>query len=184
MSLAEEIRKLADLHASGALSDDEFAAAKASAIERENEPRAEAGFDPRMAEQIESLRVSNELHSIDRQWDREREQYMVHGKYGHRYEPAHWQAVAAAFVGVCGGGMWMAFAMNMGAGLGGGGFDFFPLFGVVFILFGLGMAAYIWYQASNLETARARYHERRRQAAMRNSSSPEKDQSDGIHIVP
>src|ERR671923_326531 len=101
MDLADELRKLQDLHASGALTDEEFAAAKARVLA--GEPAGTGPADEGvMREQLDELRLQNEVARLDREWELERERYMVAGRYGYRYVPTRGMSVP-------GGGSILAF---------------------------------------------------------------------------
>src|SRR5262245_39381991 len=86
MNIADELRKLQDLHRSGVLTDEEFATAKAAVLAG-NTTDDRAGNEPAMHAHLEEIKLQNEVARLDREWELEREQYMVAGKYGYRYIP-------------------------------------------------------------------------------------------------
>src|SRR5215210_3159757 len=109
MNIADELRKLQDLHRIGALSDEGFARAKRAVLER-----AEGGEPPAGAvqEQLDHLRQQNELLQIDQDWERERERYMVTGRYGRRYLPSKGMSVLGGVMITGFGLLWTAFAAS------------------------------------------------------------------------
>ncbi len=137
MSLADELEKLDQLRRSGSLSDDEFALAKARLL-------ADPPADPPLGDHLAEVRHQNELARIDREWEIEREQYLITGRYGRREVPTTTGGLITAVVGGGFGLVWtiMAFSITSGAP-DVGPFSlakvFFPLFGVVFI-----GAAVVW----------------------------------------
>jgi uncharacterized membrane protein len=126
-------------------------------------PAAAGEADPgwrEMSGRLEYLEYQNELARIDREWDLERESYMVRGRYGARYVP---NAVAAVVMGVIAAGFgifWTVMAFGIAGGAGGLG-AIFPLFGVVFIAAGVGMSIYQFNKAQQYQSALAAYQRRR-----------------------
>jgi hypothetical protein len=153
MNIADELQKLQDLHRSGALTDEEFAAAKAAVLA--GAPAAQDSTRPgAMQEELDDLRLENEVARLDREWQLSRERYMVAGRYGNRYVPSRGQSVLGGVIVVAFGIFWTATAASMGAGL-------FPLFGVIFILLGAGMSVYSYSKAGEYEEAYQKYQRRR-----------------------
>src|SRR5437879_3229328 len=79
------------------------------------------------------------------------------GRYGQRSIPSQGMSVLGGVVVVGFGIFWTAMAASMGAP------GFFPLFGVLFILAGVGMSIYSYTKASAYEEAQQRYQHRRAQ---------------------
>jgi hypothetical protein len=161
VNIADELRKLQDLHQSGGLSDEEFARAKRAVLERAEGGEPAAGA---VQEQLEHLRQQNELLQLDQDWERERERYMVTGRYGRRYLPSKGMSVLGGVMITGFGILWTIFAasfptMDHAPGV----FGLFPLFGVLFVLFGIGVSVYSYNKAGEYERALARYHQRRRE---------------------
>jgi hypothetical protein len=161
MNIADELRKLQGLHQSEALSDEEFARAKRAVLERAEGAEPAAGV---VREELDHLRQQNELLQLDQDWDRERERYMVTGKHGHRYLPSKGMSVLGGAVVTGFGILWTIFAasfptMDHAPGV----FGLFPLFGVLFVLFGIGVSVYQYNKAGEYERAEARYRQRRRE---------------------
>ncbi len=130
-----------------------------------------------MAERMEYLEQQNDLMRIDREWEMEREQYMVRGRYGGRYVPSTVAAVLTGVLSVGFGLFWVAITFGMMGG-GGGGFSFFPLFGLLFIAFGIGMSIYQFSKAQQYQSAYADYQRRRAAARDRLDGGPRRDDDD------
>lgn len=161
MSLADEMRKLQELHQSGGLSDSEFAAAKAAVLAG----GAEAAGDA-LREELKEIRRQTELARLDQEWSLERERYMIAGQYGYRSRRG--MALAGGATVVAFGLLWTIMATAM-VGNFGGPFLMFPLFGVLFIAFGAGLSIYTYTRAAAYDQAHAAY-QRRRAAALRDPS--------------
>jgi len=78
MSLVDELTKLEELRRSGALSDAEFTKAKAALL---NEAPAGRGLElgEHLADQLAEVKYQNELAQVDREWESERQQYLIRG---------------------------------------------------------------------------------------------------------
>jgi hypothetical protein len=129
------------------------------------EPASPQG-DPlaRVSEHLGEISQQNELARIDREWELEREQYMVWGRYGQRWVTTRPMAVGVGLIGAVFGVFWtvMAFSITSqfppGFGIGPA---IFPFFGLVFIAAAVGMGIYWYSRAAQYEQAQARYQERR-----------------------
>lgn len=164
MSLADDLAKLEELRRTGALTDTEFARAKAKLLDA-GAPAGDAVAD-KLGEQLAEVRYQNELERLDREWQIEREKYMVADKYGRRHVPTVGGGIAgAAFIGVF-GVFWtvMAFAITGGAPDFGPfviAKVFFPLFGVAFTVFGVYLGIHSARKAEEYNRALAAYQRRR-----------------------
>lgn len=156
LNIADELRKLQDLHRSGALTDAEFAAAK-TAVLAQGTTSDTASLEQATQAQLQEIQLQNEVARLDREWQLEREQYMVAGRYGQRYIPSQGMSVLGGIAIVGFGIVWTAMASSMGAP------GFFPLFGVLFILFGVGVSIYSCTKASEYDQAYRQYRHRRSQ---------------------
>ena len=163
MSIADEIRKLQELHASGALTDEEFAKAKA-AVFADDKPDREAA----LTTELQELRLQNDLERIDREWQIERERYMFTGKYGYRYLPNRWSATLMVILTTAFGILWITMTASSGAPA------FFPFIGGIIILAGVGMSVYTFVKAGEYEAAFARY-QRRRAALFEDYDAPSRE---------
>src|SRR5215213_6387269 len=102
MSMADELRKLQDLREAGTLSDDEFAAAKATVLAG-GHPDVPA--DRAVEGHLEEIKRQNDdVAQLDREWAMERERYMIHGRYGYRYLPSRGMSLLGGLA-VCGFGL-------------------------------------------------------------------------------
>lgn len=113
------------------------------------------------ARDVEVIKLQNELERLDREWQMEREGYMITGKYGRRYMPSRTGSLALGVVMIGFGIFWMSIATSMRAP------SFFPLFGLVFI----GFAAYSgitgYSKASQREAAEDRHQAQRERLVQR-----------------
>ena len=154
MSLAEELRQLQELHQSGALTEEEFARAKGKALAGEVSDTLPADV-PLLSHHLEQIQHQNEIERLDREWEMERETYLVSGRYGSRSIPsAGGSLLGAAIIGGF-GLFWTITAASMGAPA------IFPIFGAVFILVGVGSALSSFGKAGEYEQAQERYQRRR-----------------------
>jgi Short C-terminal domain len=164
MSLADELAKLEDLRRSGALTDAEFARAKAKLLAGDA-PASDAVAEG-LAAQLAETRYQNELERIDREWQIEREKYMVADKYGRRHIPTTGTGWLTAVGGGIFGAFWtiMAFSITSGAP-DAGPFAiakvFFPLFGVAFTIGAIVYGIHLTGKAEAYNKAFAAYQERR-----------------------
>ena len=88
-----------------------------------------------IANEVETLRIQNELERVDREWTIEREKYQVRGKHGDLHIPTKEGSIIGGIVIIVFGGFWTAGALKMGAPF------FFPLFGIAFIVLGIAQSA-------------------------------------------
>ena len=159
MNIADELRKLQELRCDGALTDAEFAAAKAAVLANNTESSDHADSSA-FGSHLEEIKRQNEVARVDREWELERENYMITGKHGHRFLPQRGMSVIGGVFIVGFGIFWTAMAASAGGGVG-GVFVLFPLFGVLFILMGVGMSIYSYSKATQYEQAYQRYQHRR-----------------------
>ncbi len=99
----------------------------------------------------------DELARIDREWDRERERYMVRRRHGRRYVPSATAGVVMGLLGVGIGLFWAVTTLNLGGGLGGA----FSLFGVLFACLAAGLGVHQFNRAMRYRAAHAAYQRRR-----------------------
>lgn len=171
MELADELLKLSQLHRQGALSDSEYEQAKAAVLGRHS---AKATQPDDIQNQLEEITRQQEAARIDREWEREREGYLMTGRagggkygggYSYQYVPTVGGAIWTGLVAVFGGVLWMGFVFSSGGGA-------FGLFGLVFLVFGLGFAFYQYTQAVAYEQAEADYKRRRARALAGEKDGP------------
>jgi hypothetical protein len=157
MNLVEELRKLQSLHFDGALSDDEFAKAKARLLE--GVPPADRPSDSELARQLEDIKIEHALLRLDREWEQESQTYLISDGEGRRHLPTRAGGLVMAVMAVGFGLVWTVSTMSMPHF--GGGWDFFPCFGVLFILLGLAFSFHSFSRAEAYEKAEAEYRRKR-----------------------
>jgi hypothetical protein len=169
MSLADELKKLEDLRWKGTLTDEEFTRAKAAllaGLEKSPEPATNAEVSENLAAQLAEVRYQNELARIDREWEIEKEQYMVSDKHGRRHIPTQGEGLMGAIIIGAFGTFWtiMAFGITSGAP-DEGPFAivkiFFPLFGIAFTILGIYHGIHAYNKAEAHNQAFAAYQRRR-----------------------
>lgn len=119
----------------------------------------------RLEDELSELRYETALQRLDREWERERETYMITSKNGHRHVPT---VSGAIFGGVVAGGMGLFFMIMMAGSRGGGAIG---LFGLVFIVFGIGIAIHSYVKAQDYLAAESRYRRRRAQLRSKRRST-------------
>ncbi len=87
----------------------------------------------RMSENLEVIRLQNDLERLDREWQMGRERYLVVDKHGRSHLPSRGASLLVGLVVAGFGVFWTVTAAGMGAP------GFFPLFGVLFV----GMAVWM-----------------------------------------
>ena len=157
MSLSNELEKLQQLHDAGALTAEEFVRAKARVLASETAP---------LDEPLRQIQWQNELARLDREWELEREHYMITGKHGTRYVPQAGQSLLGGVIAVVFGIFWTAMASSMTTHSSFGSPSsgpprFLPLFGVLFIVLGAGAAIHGVRKGTEYEQAHRRYQQRR-----------------------
>lgn len=160
MSIADELRKLGELHRSGALTDEEFATAKARVLAGGGQGGAAGSQEETLGEHLRELKRENELARLDREWQLERERYQMAGRYGSRYLPTKASGILMGVFTAGFGILWTVMASSTVGDLGGPG-AIFPLFGLVFVVFGIVVGIYTFSRASQFEEAQRRYQRRR-----------------------
>ncbi len=164
MSLPDEIRKLEELRQSGTLSEFEFSDAKAALI-RGASATSETQSEKYLADQLAEIKHNNELVKIDKDWEIEREQYLLYGRYGKKLPPS--TALATQyFFGSAFGIFWTIMAVSItGNAPNEGPFAIakigFPLFGIIFTIGLVAYGIHIHSRAKQYEKALANYKTRR-----------------------
>lgn len=112
----------------------------------------------RIADDVAQLRYESELARIDREWEEERRKYLVTDKHGGTHEPSAVRGIIAGLIAAGFGGF---FALTSSSG---GAPAIFPIFGVLFIVIGLVVAATSVTGSAAYQAAYERYRQRRAQA--------------------
>ena len=107
-----------------------------------------------LAQDVETIKLQNQLERLDREWTQECEQYMVHDKSGKHLPNATGSAIGAVVMVVF-GIFWMGLAVSIGAPC------FFPLFGIFFIVAAICIGISGMNKAGGYEQAHKRYQRRR-----------------------
>lgn len=169
MSLADELTKLEELRRGGALTDAEFAQAKAALLAGPA-PAADPPLAEHLADQLAEVRYQNELARLDREWEMERQQYLIPDRYGRRHVPTTGMGVVGAVVGAVVGGAFGLFWTILTASIASSAPDFgafavarsiFPLFGVLFTAAAVGYGLYAYARAQKYDLAYRAYRARR-----------------------
>jgi hypothetical protein len=82
----------------------------------------------RISEDLETIKLQNELESLDRQWMLDRDRYQVKGQDGHFSVPGRAGIIVGMVLAAGFGVFWTVTAVSMGAP------GHFPLFGIVFVI--------------------------------------------------
>jgi hypothetical protein len=152
--------RLHNLHRSGALTDEEYAAAK-TAVGKDC-ASADAAADQPQPGYSEESALPDAVVSLDQAWALERESYMVADKNGHLFLPGRWEGVAGCVISISMGGWIAAGATSMPNSW---AFDPLPapVFHVLIILFGVGLGIHHFRKACQYEAAYQAYDIRRAQ---------------------
>jgi hypothetical protein len=165
MSLADDLAKLEELRRTGALTQAEFAQAKAKLLAGDAAPANDAVAE-KLGEQLAETRYQNELARLDREWQMEREKYMVTTKHGRRYIPTVNSGRATAIFGGIVGVIWTIMAISITSGA--PDFGVFavtkvlmPLVGIAVTAVAIGYGVYMINKAEAHNKAFADYQKRR-----------------------
>lgn len=165
MTLADELAKLEELRFNGTLSDAEFAKAKAALLAG-SVPAADPPLAEHLAGQLAEVRYQTELARLDREWEIERQHYLIPDRYGRRHVPTAGMGIASAVVVGAFGVFWtiLTTAITRDAP------DFgafsvakviFPLFGVLFTVAAIGYGLFAYLRAQKYQQAYQTYLARR-----------------------
>jgi hypothetical protein len=169
-SLADELKKLEGLRWNGTLTDAEFERAKAALFAQLPSTEQPTADDvSKLEAELAELRAEKELERIDREWEAEREQFMVSDKNGVKSVPTVGSGIGAAVtVGVF-GVVWTIIALSiMSPDPKFPNFGpppiirvVFPLFGIAFTVFGVISGIGAMNKAKAYSEALAKYQARR-----------------------
>jgi hypothetical protein len=102
------------------------------------------------------------LHQLDRDWVRERQQYMIMNRYGRRYVPTPAGSIMVTVAVIGFGAVWTVTALNMGRA-DAGRFDPFPFLGIVVMVLGVVVGALSYRKARRYQKAYDEYRRRRQE---------------------
>lgn len=119
-----------------------------------------------IARDVAEMKSSTALEKLDAQWERSRKQHLVTGKHGQQSLPTKNGAVIGGVMIAGFGLFWTIMATGIsgaGARMGAPGvFGIFPLFGILFIGFGVFNAFRIYSAAAAYERDQHKYRDERR----------------------
>jgi hypothetical protein len=110
----------------------------------------------RIAEDVEAIKLQNEVEQLDREWLMGLDRYKVRNQDGHYQVPGQIGAAVSLAVAVVFGLFWIGVASSMGAPFP------FPLFGLLFIVAAVVAGANAWSKAAGYQRDHASYQRRRR----------------------
>lgn len=167
VSLADELKKLEGLRWNGTLTDAEFERAKAALFAQLPSTEQPTADDvSKLESELAELRAEKELERIDREWEAEREQFMVSDKNGAKSLPTTGGSLVMGVVGAVFGVIWTAMAIGITSGAP----DFgpfaiakvvFPIVGVAITVGAIAMGFVGARKATEYEQAHAAYQARR-----------------------
>lgn len=164
MNLSDELRKLQELHDSGALTTEEFTQAKQIALvnhtsERETSNQ-ETSNQAEVQRRLMEVELQNQLLQLDQDWQTGREIYMIRGNNGRYFPTIEGSFGKGIFIAACG----VAFAIAVAlAGAGARGIWLF----VIFVGLAIGKGAYEYYKAQEYDRAYRNYQYNRDQLIKR-----------------
>ncbi|PZD74357.1 hypothetical protein C1752_01107 [Acaryochloris thomasi RCC1774] len=150
MTISDELQKLDELRRNGTLSPEEFEIAKRRVLEGPQ--------DDVLTDRFEEIKTYTELAQLDREWQLERENYMISTRYGRRHIPSKSGSVFGGIIIVVFGILWTMMAASMASG---SFLSLFPLFGVFFTVAGIGVSIRSFVKAGQYKKAHERYLHRR-----------------------
>jgi len=167
VSLADELKKLEGLRWNGTLTDAEFERAKAALFTQlPSNEQPTADDVSKLEAELAELRAEKELERIDREWEAERQKFMVSDKHGHKSLPTTGGSLVMGVVGAVFGVIWTAMAIGItSAAPDFGPFAIakvaFPLIGIAITIGTVAMAFVGANKAAEYEKALAAYQSRR-----------------------
>lgn len=150
MNIADEVKKLHDLHQRGGLTQEEFAAAKAAVL-----GTTKMDSELAMAAHFDAVQMQNDIDRLEREWQVERENYMLRGKHGGRYVPTRAMSILTGVL-MTGFGVFWTFSATSASGA-----ALMSFLGIIPILVGIGFGIYSHSKAVAYEQAYERYERRR-----------------------
>jgi hypothetical protein len=135
------------LHQDGVLTDEELDRARAAVL-------VAPPVNP-TAEQLDELRRHGEAARLDREWEAEREKYIVTGRFGYRYIPGRTSSTVLGVLNVAFGVVWVVVSARYELP------GYFLVIGIVVAVVGVGGSAHLTVKAGRYVEARRRYQQRR-----------------------
>ena len=113
-----------------------------------------------IADDVKVIRLQNELEQLDREWEAERESFMVSDQEGRRKIPTKGGSAVGGIFIVIFGIVWIVFAASIGSGFGIVG-SVLPIFGVVVVIAGAMSAMGSFSKAERYTGAEAKFQTQR-----------------------
>jgi len=123
-----------------------------------------------LRDQVSRLTQQQQIADLDRQWEFQREEFMVTGKNGHRRLPTEGGALVGGVVGVIFGLIWTIVTCGITSQIPFPIARIFPLFGIAIIAGGIYSAIQASTKATEYRAAYAQYLEQRKKLLNQNSS--------------
>ena len=108
----------------------------------------------RMADELAELRQNSELERVDREWEQERQKFLIRGQNGESQEPSVAGSMIGGILLAAFSVVWMGIASRAAPAP-------FAMFGVLFLIAGIAMSVISAGKARDLAAARQRYQRRR-----------------------
>ena len=129
----------------------------------------------KLSERIDELSSQGEMAALDREWQLEREKYMITDKNGRTHIPTEGGAIAGGIVITVFGSFWTIMACAMSSSAPDvGSFRVvsavFPLFGVGFVVLGIVMSVIGHSKAGDYKRAQRNYQRRRSELQRRSEN--------------
>ncbi|MDA3963659.1 MAG: hypothetical protein PF961_22965 [Planctomycetota bacterium] len=109
-----------------------------------------------MAQDLEIIKLHNQIEALERDWDRYRDKSMIRSKHGREREPSVGGGMFSMIVGIVGGLVFFAMSGGAGAPMP------FPLFGLAFVAFGVFSGLHSMKTGKAFERSKQRFQSQRR----------------------
>lgn len=171
MSLADDLQKLEDLRQSGALTDEEFEIAKQRVLGGTTSPSAsqptrDGESTDGMAAHLAAIAAQNKVAQLDREWEFEREEFMIQGRRGLRRVPRRRDTLFIGPAAIGSGIVFLVIASSFFGALAGpsdAGFAMMFAFVGTLVMLIIGFSLYHQHQrATEYEAAHQQYQKKRR----------------------
>lgn len=120
------------------------------------------------ADGFAEIQSQSEVAKLDREWELERETYLIVGAYGGRVVPDKLSHGLAGFGILVFGMAWTAIAASLTGVLGLSWLSILPFLGFVFMLWGLGLSVRAFLKAGQYQAGYERYQRRRNELLAKN----------------
>lgn len=114
-----------------------------------------------LTERLDDLSSHHQVEALDREWELEREKYMITHKNGSRDIPTEGGAIGNGVVATVFGAIWTSMTLGMPSQMPGAVRVLFPLIGVMIIVGGIFASISTYQNAEKYRNAERRYRSRR-----------------------